>query len=356
MPVKKMTWFVIFVSVMTTLSAVEMDWGRYYPKTYEKDKDSFTFTLNYGWLTDFKGEVLETKRAGDDYYERRNEYEHYLEYYTFEDLGFDDKYAIYGFQMEKRWKYISLAMDFGYFNPKAEAVADREEYAIAMEEIEYNGQTYEYMLIPKGQSFSTDIDGAILELNSYITPFSLQMTDAVHFTPWINLGIYSVAGKFKIDAGEPQGITNYEYHPYDYVIGGKGEGWFGAGMPEIGFGGECVFEFLTRNNTEYNFVFQFNIVNYSWEGSTGDFGILNVRHEKDIDLSYTNNEFKFYWEFPIFESSSFLAGIKYQIVSADATIEASDKSEQEEEALKEKYDKEISTDITNLSFFISIRT
>ena len=346
----------MFFFLFNGLFAMDMDWGRYYIKTYEKDMDNFTFSMNYGWLTDFSGEVTETKRAGEDYYERRNEYEHYLENYSFKDLGFDDKYAIYGFQMEKRWKYISVALDFGYFNPKADAVADREEYAIAMEEVEYNGNTYEYMLIPKGQSFSTKIDGGILELNTYITPFSVGITDAVHFTPWLNLGLYSVAGKFKIDAGEPQGITQYEYHPYDYVIGGKGEGWFGVGVPEIGFGGECVFEFQTRNNTDYDFVFQFNIVNYSWEGSTDDLGILNVRHAKDIDLSYTNNEFKLYWEFPIFESSSFLAGIKYQIISADATIEATHKTDEEQDALKEKYDKDIATDINNLTFFISIRT
>ncbi len=344
--VKKNAWLAISIfCVMSNLSALEMDWGRYYPQMFEKEKNSFTFNLNYGWMTDFKAEVSET----------RNNYARYLEFYSFEDLGFDDKYAIYGFQMEKKWKYLSVALELDYFNPKEDIIAGGD-FAIAMEEVDYNGQTYQYMLIPEGLGISTDIKGAILELNTYITPFFLQVTEAMHFTPWFNLGLYSVAGKIKIDAGEPHGITLNENNPNEYVIGGKAEGWFGAGMPEIGFGGECVFEFLTHNNTEYDFVFNFNIVNYNWEGSTDDFAILNVQHAKDIDLNYTKHEFKFYWEFPVFKSSSFLAGIKYQIISADVTIEDIKQTQTNEGDSNDRYNKEIELDVNNLTFFVSIRT
>jgi len=329
--------------------------GRYIQEKFKGGEDSpFMISLHIGTISSFDVSVKETKRASRTYDENREQYEKYLEDYTLDDLGISDGYALYGFQLEKRFKFLTLLFDFSYFSFEESSYAKDEPYAIGVKEISYQGNEYEYMLIPEGQSFDTEINGGIIQLDAVLTPFHVSFMESCHVTPWIFMGIYSIAGEFNIDAGEPQGITNYEYHPYDYVIGGEGEGWFGAGFPSYGIGGEFSLNFPTSDNDSINLVMQLKLIDVSWDGSTDDLG-LNVRNAKDIELDYKNTEFRIYVELPVFKKKDILIGLKYQSMEANAITEAIERNESEIEAIKEKYDKNIDIEVETLSLIVSIR-
>jgi hypothetical protein len=340
----------VFFVFNAAAGPVRAGFGRYFPEKYEKERETLTVSLTTGRIMDLDGRVVETKRAGFEYEERREEYERYLENYTLDELGFDDSYPLLGLTFEKRWRWFTFVFDGAYFDIDVSSVAEREDFAVEVKEVEYGGNEYEHMLIPRGREFDTEVQGGIVAFNALFTPFHVTFDDTFHLSPWLHFGVYSFSGDFTIDAGPAEGLTHYEIVDYDYVIGGKGEGWLGAGFPEIGLGGEVILEVLP----EYFLVFQANFVTVDWEGSTDDFGIT-VRHEKDIELEYENSEIKVFVEFPMKKRFEFLAGIKYQNMEADAVVEARDRSDEEQLELREKYDKNISFDLTTLSAFTSIR-
>lgn len=331
-------------------------WGRYFPQKFKEDNKTFTLSLTKGYFPKFNGEVIETKRASRDYNANRSDYANHLATYTFSDLGFDDTYSLIGLNLERSWKYLTLTFGGSTFSASSSATA-RETYGINVESVDYAGQEYENILIPEGQTFDSKLNGALINLGVNITPCYFSFGDIIHFTPWFHLGVFSIAGKFKIDAGEAQGVTtDYEYEPIEYVIGGQASGWFAAGFPEWGIGGEVVMEMATVGGFEYNLIFQANFAMMDYTGSTDDFGI-NARRAKDITLDYKNNEFGFFVEFPsFFKSANILIGLKYQLLNADASVNARPQSSEEAiNLLQEKYDKDVSVDINIINGIISVQ-
>jgi len=303
-----------------------------------EDGHTFSVSLHLGQMMTIDGTVEETKRAYTRTPGAQEDYGHFLEKYDLSDFGLDKSHFLWGIGVEKQWKYFTLQLDGSYFNPSSSAKAVREPFAVGVEEVTYQGQKYNYMLIQQGESFDVELKGGIIELNGLFTPFHMNMGSAASMSPWVSLGLFSVLGHYDIDAGAPQGVTTYEFHPYDYVIGGKGKGWTGLVVPSIGIGGELKFNTGERHGKNMQLVIQGNFSLMEWKGSTEDFGI-EARNAKDIDLDYDNYALKVMYEIPMENEKEFFFGLAYKHVYAYATIEAQHKSIEEQIRSQEKYDK-----------------
>lgn len=332
-------WTRVVVATVTLLSMAGMTYaGVGGGRAMEEGAPTFSIQARAGQIASLKGSVEETKRAYTDTPGALEDYGRFLETYDLEELGFTDNYAALGVFIEKRWKYFTFGFEGSYINPTAEGVA-RRIYAIGVDEVTYNGEEYEYMLIPDGRAYDGDIQGGMLQADLFFTPLHID-AGAVQVSPWLQGGIFSVVGRYEIDAGPAEGVTTYEYHDHEYVIGGKGEGVAGLAIPELGFGGEVVINLAERQHGNTQLVIDGTYSFLNFNGSTEDVGV-SARNNKDVDLTYDSFNVGIQLEVPVSRTVDFLVGLSYRHLAADATIEAQDKSEEEQDAAREKYDKEV---------------
>lgn len=313
--------------------------------------EDFSVTLKPGLITSISGYVKETKRAYTDIPGEQLDYAHYLENYDLEELGFDGTYGTLGLGLEKHWRFATVLLDLSYFEASATAKAEREPFAIGVEDVEYNGKDYDYMYIPQGSSADIDLQAGSAELGLLLTPFCISTEEGFDFSPWIRGGVLAMGGAYTIDAGPAQGVRTYEYHPYPYVIGGEGKGWAGIAVPEWGFGGEMRI-WLNPEGTKV--ICQGNYMMLDWAGSSESLGV-SARNAKDIDLSYKSIDLTALLEHPLSEKVDFLVGGSFRHLETDATIEAQHKSAAEQDAAREKYDKEASIEMNTLYLLLGLR-
>ncbi len=315
---------VVTCCISATAWSVPLKSGRAI-STPEKE---FSISFTMGSVLSIDGNVKETKRAGeeeaatasDSYYDK-------LEDYSLEELGFDESYGTLGINLEKQWKYLTLQTEFQYMSASGSGTAEREPFAIGVGEVEYEGKEYDYMLIPEGDSYDAELQGGLINLKALITPFHMEVTEAVSITPWIHVGLFSVLGYYEIDAGEPSGVTTYESHPHQYVVGGKGSGWSGLVIPHVGFGGEVKVLLGHVKHGDVRLAVQGDLALLEWAGSTSDIG-ASSRNEKDVDLNYTAQELRAIVEIPVSKGSDLLLGMSFRHLEADADVEAQDRTDE----------------------------
>ncbi len=333
--------------ILTLLSTgvfAGMESGRYID-----EGKSFTIRLSAGQLDGVQGSVEETKRAGTP---EVTDEGRFLETYTFEELGFGDSFASFGIELEQQWQYVTLHLDVKYASLDASSVA-RRDYAIGVEDIEFEGESYDYMLIPDGQPFDAEMDTLIADLKFRITPFHFESEDRyVSFSPWVVLGIYALAGDFTVDAGPAQGTTLYEADPFVYVIGGKGEGTAAAAMPQIGAGGELRFGLWEMNYDRAELVLQGEFTWMDVSARTGDFGISS-RNEKNIDTYFFTYDLSAQLELPMSDELDLVFGVGYEHMEVEADIVADRLAPGE--TTTEKYDKFVSMEMDSYYVFGGVK-
>lgn len=301
---------------------------------------SFSFEVMAGQIQSIEGQVVETKRAYTDGVSS-DSFSPYLENYNLRELGFDSSYNGVGFRLEKKWTYLTLGYEFIYSAMSGSGTAEREPFAIGAD-VSYNGKSYDYMLIEQGASYDADLTVYNMNLSLDITPFHIASTDRwLSFSPWIHLGLVGAAIDYNINAGPAKGITTYEYTPYPYVINGSGSGLNGGLIPEIGLGGELRMGIYETEHRMANLVIQAEFFMLSLDTTLASFGV-SARNDKDISLDYAGVEVNTYLEIPISENNDLLVGLRYRSMEADADVEAQDKAVEQQDVLKEKYDKKIS--------------
>jgi hypothetical protein len=309
-------------------------------------ENTFKVGLTAGSMMKIEGKVVETSRA---YYEQIGQ-DTPGESFDIDDFGLDKRIATFGLSVEQRWKYVTLQVDLSYFDTAASATAKRDYYLGIDKEIEYQGKKYEYMVIEEGKDFDSELTSGIAEVSAYITPVTFAPSDSFQFIPSIYLGIFGLFGQYDIDAGPPTGTKYYENPPREYVIGGQSDGWAGIGAPAIGVGGEIRF----GHPGKIRFVVQGRWAFFKYDGSTKYFPV-KIRHEKDLDLDYENYEVKAALEIPLSEKLDLVWGLLYQSIKADASVTAEERSEEEVEELREKWDKDIDFTISFLTGFAGIK-
>ena len=328
-----------------------------------RDSDNpASFLFRGGFMRFNEGEVYETRRAWDN--GGMADYSGYLSKYSFEEFGFTDDYPVYAVEFEKQWSFITLRIDASYFNGKANAVAkmhettsqvppDRRGYYLGLNDVNYNGKSYDYMFIPDGTPFNSDVDGFLANIKMMVTPVTLKLFDFTRIIPWVHLGLNAGYTKYTVDAGPARGVIQYEVPPEDYVVCGKGTGEAAGILPYIGVGTEVRFTLAELQNGDLDLAAQGCWDFLKWNGSTGDFGFSSKR-EKDIDLEYNNIEIRLTLEVPMTEMVDLIVGAQYRHYLAEADLTAQNRSEEAQDVLSEKYDKHVKFAITEITGIVGI--
>ncbi len=331
---------------------------------YMKTENPFSISFHAGLLTFDKGEVRETRRAYDPDQSGVPDYSAFLSAYTLEDLGFDGSYPTLGGKIEKQWSFFTFQLDLLYANPTADAVAkmkktaspvpaDKKGYYIGVDEAIYRGKNYEYMWIPDGTKFDSDIETMVAEARLKFTPFHLG-GGGVHLSPWVHAGIYGGYASYEIDAGPATGLVTYEVPPKTYVVKGQGTGDGGLAIPELGAGGELRFDFGDASNHPASLVLSGDFSWMHYSGSPNNIG-FNIQSTRNVDFDFFTVNLEVMFEIPLNESLDLLAGVTYRSVRADASLDSVHRTESAQRYLNEKYDKRAEFAFTQLMGNIGLR-
>jgi len=287
-----------------------------------------------GSIVSIEGTVRETSRL---YYEVTGQQENQLlrEDYDLGDFGMDSGYPTFGMATETAWKYFTLQCDFLLLDLDTESTAVRNYY-IGVGSVEFGGQDYEYMKIAEGQPFSAEFTGAKLDLCGLITPFTFRAADNFCATPWLSVGMFLAAGSYELDAGPATGLVQYQNPSETFVVGGRADGFVGAGLPEIGLGGELRF----GSEGAPNLVVQANYAVCRYNGGTGWLTTASHR-EKDVDLDHTNIKAICAVEIPMRNGRTVSIGVQLQAIDTEAKITSQGGTTEEIIAQRERFDKDV---------------
>lgn len=311
--------------------------GRDMPKPRD-----FNFRFTLGSVIDMEGEVQETNRR---YYDvtGQSEKQNLREDYNLADFGMDGGFASYGFSLENAGRLWTLQWDMMAMNPSASSVAIRNYY-IYVSDIEYGGQTYEYMQIPEGTAFSIDMFGILGEIRGLCTPLTFKPSSNFRFIPFFDIGLFVFYASYDIDAGPAQGVIQYLDPPEDFVVGGQGSGSLAAGLPELGAGAEI----RIGPDEGANFVLQANYAWLDYSGST-EWLLSSSHRAKDLELEHMNSKIRCSLELPMAKGRAMSLGVQYHIIESDASITVQDDLTEEEIAERhERFDKDAFIRITSL--------
>jgi hypothetical protein len=318
-----------------------------------ENRDRVDFGLSFGSILSVDGSVQETVRP---IYEITGQPSHEgPENYSLDELGLNKSYPTYGLQFEAMWQYMTLQLNGCYFNPSTVSTADKDYY-IGVNEVSYNGQNYDYMMIPKGREYDADVDAYRAGLRALITPFTLEAPGLpIEFVPSIYLGVAGVAFSYDIDAGPAEGTMIYQNPPHEFVVGGHGKGWNGVAVPEVGLGAEFILWQTLVNQREFTVSLKgaYSIVQY--EGNTEDLGLNSSGNNKVIDLDYNSYEVWLDVDLPVWKTASFFVAAGYQTMNADAYVQAEDRPAEEALALREKFNKQIHIETSMFTGVLGLR-
>lgn len=316
-------------------------------------KKDFTISGSVGQITEIKGSVDETTRRVYDLLDLP-EKQLDAESYDLNELGLTESEIIYGVNLEKQWRYITLRGDFAYLSAEANGVAKRD-YFIGVDDIKFNGRSYEYMKLEDGESYKASLDGAMIALRTQITPFTIAPENIVSFTPWIHLGLQVIAGTFEVESESPASrIQVYENPPREYVVGGKGEGDASVFAPELGAGGELRIYLGQTENGPVELALQGTYAIFEYSGSSDSLGISS-RNDKDLDVDYDMLELRAEFNYPLSTEVDLLLGAAYKLITADASSKAKIVSREEALTTREKFDKDINLELTMISAYAGFR-
>ncbi|MBN1558374.1 MAG: hypothetical protein JW951_09540 [Lentisphaerae bacterium] len=329
------------LTLFLSVNVLAGDWlrgGREAPETRDA-----TLRFAVGAVSDIQGLVQETQRTFYDV-SGQPEKQQLAEYYDLDDFGMDDSYPAAGFGFDWIWRYVSLEWNVLFMNPDVSTVAQRNYYIGVGDDITFEGQGYDNLLIPEGQSFSMDLLGAMSEVRGMFTPVTFAPAETVRITPWIDLGLFLFGGYYEIDAGPPTGTTQYLNPPEDFVIGGASDGYVGMGLPEYGAGGEIR---LGRPDA-LNLVIQGHYAMCDYSGST-DWIVSTAHREKNADIDHVNVRLRCTLDIPLENGRAVLVGIDYQAIDSEALLTGTAETEEDVLAQRERFDKYVSFELTALT-------
>ncbi len=291
--------------------------------------------LSIGQVRQLDVLVEETTRAFYDVTGREADQER-AQTFDGSDFNMEDGYLTLGLKWENARKYFTWQAETALMNPSTEAVARRNYYIGIGRSVDYEGKSYDNMLIPEGDEFEVSVLGGTLELRSQFTPFTLRLGDNLRIIPWAELGIFTFMGNYKLDAGEPRGSTVYQNPPVDFVIGGRTRGFAGMGLPEWGGGGEI--RLGSDDGASLSLRGSYTVCEYS--GGTRFFTSSSHR-EKSIDLSHRNVRLQAHVELPTVSGRAWLLGARYQKIKSAALIESTGETAEEIIERRERFDKQV---------------
>ena len=311
--------------------------------SYNRDSE---WRASVGAIASVSGTIKETFRA---FYAAtgQDSKQSMADSYKLSDFGVDTPYYTLGAQYGCQWDYFAFHWDFSFFDISADAKAKRNYYLGVGSDISYHGRKYDHLQIPKGQKFSLDFLGGMMDFTFSITPFSLIFDESIKLTPSLDLGLVLIGGQYEIDAGSPRGTTVYQNPPVDFVIGGSSDSWIGAAAPRIGVGSEL--RIIYENDVEW--VTRGGLGYFSYDGSTKPFTSAGHR-KKEIDISIFSLMIDSGFVFPLDDDSALTLGGRVQYLSIDAEIKSKEKDTASIIAARERFDK--SADLSMLTLMVYV--
>lgn len=275
------------------------------------------------------------------------------EAYSFGELGIDSSDTTFGISLQHLWKYVTLEFNGSVMRTEAQGIATRD-FFIGVQQIRFDGQDYEYQVILEGTAYDATLDAALIGVRTSFTPVTINPHGAVQLVPWIHLGLFGFTGDFEVDAGPARGIQQYELPVRDYVENGRGKGDVTAFVPEIGIGGELRFVLGERKGRRSTLALEAGYSIFEFKGSTSDLGI-SARNDKDLDVDYTSVNLGLFLEWPWTSGTNFVIGAELRDIEADALAEAKERSLEQTLLLREKFDKDISLEVTTVNVLLGFR-
>lgn len=320
----------------------QVQWGRDL-----ENRKTVSLGLSAGSVFGLDGEVQETTRPIEEVGGRTSGAP--PENYSWKELGFDNSFTGVGLYLGKMWQFITLQGHLTYGSPSVRNEADRDYY-IGVSEVRFDGVNYDYMVIPEGSFYSGDIDVYSLDLGMLITPVSFGSADSVSFTPALHLGLLLFLADYEVRAGLAQEVTQYENPPRDYVVGGTGSGKTGLVIPSLGLGGEFSLSLTERVRMTVAGHGAF----LEYKGSSSSLG-ASSRNEKMLDVDYKTFRVSAELEWKLNDRVNLLTGIQFQHWTGDAEVEAKDRPQDEILAMREKFDKNVTVEMSSVMALIGLR-
>lgn len=344
---KKQTAIAFAVVGLATgaFAQAQWDWCNATPENRDSE-----WRIYIGAISSLSGTVDETFRAfyaatGQDYKQAL------AESYDLKDFNIKAPYTLIGLHYDKDWKWWSFKWDMLFFEIDSDAVAKRDYYIGVGDDIGYGGRKYDHLMIPRGDSFSIDLVGAMSDFIFSFTPFTFFYgeDEAMRLTPSLDIGLTLIGGQYEIDDGNPRGTTVYQNPPVDFVIGGKSSSIVGGGAPKIGLGG--TFTVGKDGNTQW--ITHADIGYFSYDGSTKPFTSSGHR-EKDLDISILSLNAETGFSLPISDGMAFTGGIRLQLLDISGEIKSKHKDAAKIIASRERFDKKIDLTMTMAMLYIGL--
>lgn len=322
--------------MMTPAAHARFEWGG----IVREDRDNRIRGIA-GVAFHFEGMVEETERK---FYTRQGDpiSAQGAESYDLSDFETDDLFGLAGLSYDVAWSWFRMQIDSVFMNPSFGGDARRDYYLTIGDSISYNGNSYDHLLIPEGDSFDADFVGNMTEWTLMLVPFGVQAGDWLEINPSLDLGVLLLGGQYDLNAGEPRGVTTYQYPPEEFVIGGHSRDWLGVGVPQWGVGVDMR---MGRTN-EVNFSVQAHYLFSNYDGSTAFFTTADHR-EKNLDFDHRNIRVRGELEIPT-KSRTWLVGLQAQFIETEGALESTETDPVKIEAAPERFDKIFSFELSTL--------
>lgn len=291
-----------------------------------------------GAVVGFEGMVAETTRKLYDVTGHTWKQQD-AETYDASDFNLDGTYGLFGLSCDAMWSFVGLQFDTAFFRPSTRTTARRDYYLAVGEDIDYQGNSYDHLLIPKGTTFDAELAGNMSELTFRLVPVGFKAGESLRVNPALGLGVLFFGGQYEIDAGETTGVKTYQNPPEDFAIGGRSSGYAGLIAPQWGPG----LEIHLGDGEGLGVGFQIDYLLFDYDGSTSLFTSADHR-EKNVDFSHRNLRFRGQIEIPM-KRTALNLGLQVQLIETEGTVTSQATDPQEILEKQERFDKEFTFEV-----------
>jgi hypothetical protein len=198
-------------------------------------------------------------------------------------IGFSDEY--WGWLVSLRYELLITSLS-------EKETAHKDLYLKPADKVQFDGQSYNYMRIPKGTPYENEFTGGWLDLNAMIHPVTFGGPDN-SFTPLIEVGFIAMGGTADLNAGDPSSASG------NFVTGGDSSGYTDSFTPQLGGG----LDWRIGAESEINHVLQLHAL-VGLPGAT-EADHLNIKASYHVLFPMEGYE------------NTFLAGLDYRNVSTE---------------------------------------
>ncbi len=243
------------------------------------------------------------------------------------DLNIDSGSDVVSFGGQLTGKWFSLLVDYRQSSINASGTA-QSEIRLSVDDLSFNGQQLDYLLIPVGSEYTVDADTSWLGVGLRFTPFTLNPQGSFRFTPWLHLGAQYIVSDFSIDSGNTLNIEVPGFDNRAYAVNGNASGEAQLIVPEYGLGAEfrILFHEADTSGPEMVFFGTWKILDY--DGALEDIGVEDETFD-NMTVSYTSLEFGTNFYLPVSDSLDLLLGLIYEQVDSNTVLQSSSNYQRE---------------------------